>query len=77
VNIRKELGHVNDEQLATAMLSSAYMLLAMAPYDSWGHEGTPAEMAAYVIKDAKDKGRLGMVFEALGITGRSSYNYGQ
>lgn len=62
MDIKREL--VNDQELVcTAQLASAYTLLALAPYDNWGHEGSPAEMAAYVVKTAKDRGHLGFVYD--------------
>ncbi len=69
MNIVKEL-HNDMEGEAVAMLAGAFTLLALAPYDSWSHEGTPAQMAAFIVKDLKDHGRLGMLFQLLGLYGR-------
>lgn len=69
MDIRKEIRDGNGEDLlVAAQLASAYTLLALAPYDSWSHEGTPAEMAAFVVIDAKKQGRMGFVRDI--VTGR-------
>lgn len=60
------------EAEAVALLSSAYTLLAFAPLDTWNHQGTPAQMAAYVVKDLKNQGRLGFLFESLGLYRRNA-----
>lgn len=60
---------ITKDDLAVARLASAFTLLALAPYDAWGHEGDPAEMAAYVVASARKDGRLGHVWDVLGITG--------
>lgn len=49
---------VDKEAVLVGVLASAYTLLALAPYDNWSHEGTPAEMAAYVVQKAKEDGHL-------------------
>lgn len=68
MNILRELKEMNaSEDLMTARLACAYTLLAMAPYDNWGHEGTPAEMAAYVIGIAKKNGNLSFVADVVGM----------
>jgi hypothetical protein len=64
MQINKEVD-VND--VMVAKLAVAYTLLALAPYDRWGHEGDPAEMAAYVVETARKKGNLLTVQQALGI----------
>jgi hypothetical protein len=62
MNIKKEIkdGNVKSE-LVAATLAQAFTLLALAPYDNWGHEGSPAEMAAFVVKTAKERGNMGFV----------------
>lgn len=62
MNIKKEIrdGDVKDE-LVAATLAMNFTLLALAPYDSWNHEGSPAEMAAYVVATAKARGNMGFV----------------
>ena len=61
LNIKEELKDEKEAQLV-ALLSTAYTLLALAPYDDWGHEGSPGQMAAYVIKVAKERGNLGFLY---------------
>lgn len=64
MNMNKELAsEAARVQKLTAILASAYTLLALAPCDSWGHEGTPAEMAAFVVEDLKKQGRLSMLYD--------------
>jgi len=58
VNIKD---HINKDDETIAQLAVAYTLLAMAPFDNWSHEGTPAQMAAYVVACAKRDGRMGFV----------------
>ena len=67
MNIKSELKNDDFEALAAAKLTSAFTLLAMVAYDSWGHEGTPAEMAALVIRQSKDRGNLGFIYDILGL----------
>lgn len=67
MNIKREIKTQDFEALATAKLTSAFTLLAMVPYDSWGHEGTPAEMATLIIHQAKEQGRLGFIYVLLGL----------
>lgn len=55
-----------DDRLV-GLLTAAYTMLAMAPHDNWGHEGTPGEMAAYVVKTAKKNGNLGFLRELMGV----------
>ena len=66
MNIKEELKGEKEAQLV-GILTSAYTLLALAPFDDWGHEGTPAQMAAYVIKVAKDQGHLGFLYRIFAI----------
>ena len=62
MHLKGEIHKANEhELLVVAQLASAYTLLAEAPYDSWSHEGSPAEMAVWVVMDAKKQGRLGFV----------------
>jgi len=70
MNIRQEIS-MDDELVGT--LAVAYTFLAMAPYDSWTHEGTPAQMAAYVVATARKEGRLGFLRGALGFTRPCDY----
>jgi hypothetical protein len=56
--------HMTDE-LVVAQLAVAYTLLADVPSDNWGHEGTPAEMAVLVVKDAKERGRMGFLSQTM------------
>jgi hypothetical protein len=59
--IRKlETGH-GQELLIVAKLAVAYTYLAEAPYDNWGHEGTPAEMAVFVVAESKKRGHFGFL----------------
>lgn len=62
--MRAELASSHKE-LATAKLAVAYTFLAMAPYDHWGHEGTPAEMATYVVSKLANEGKLGFLYRIL------------
>ena len=64
MNIKKE---TDSEGRLIGLLTSAYTMLAMAPYDNWRHEGTPGEMAAYVVKVAKKNGNLGFLMELFNI----------
>jgi hypothetical protein len=68
--------HIDATDLCVAKLSSAYTLLAMASYDSWSHEGSPAEMAAYVIAQAKKEGKLSFVEDILLRNGNQRERYG-
>lgn len=52
---------IDKDDLVVARLAMAYTLLAMAPYDSWNHEGDPCEMAAYVVAQSKKEGRFGFL----------------
>lgn len=52
---------IEKDDLVVARLACAYTLLALVPYDYWSHEGDPAQMAAYVVAQAKKDGRLGLV----------------
>lgn len=62
MNLRKEIRENREqESLVVAKLAVAYSLLEMAPFDSWGHEGDAAEMAVWIVMDAKKQGRLGML----------------
>lgn len=54
-----------EDELITAQLAVAFTLLSLVPYDSWGHQGSPAEMAVLVVADAKDKGRMGFLRTAV------------
>jgi hypothetical protein len=53
------------ELLVTAQLAVAFTHLAMAPFDSWSHEGGPAEMAVHVVMDAKKNGNLSHLEESM------------
>jgi hypothetical protein len=66
VNMRKELSTPDDqENLVVAQLAVAFTLLALAPFDSWGHQGSPAAMAAFVVKTAKERGNFGFVIDMI------------
>lgn len=67
MDIKKEIHRADYEALAAAKLASAFTLLATVAYDSWGHEGTPAEMAALVIRQSKERGNLSFVYDILGL----------
>lgn len=67
MNIEKELDGEPREILLAARLAVAFTFLNLAPFDSWGHEGDPAEMAAYVVKIAKARGQLYAVEQAMGL----------
>ena len=54
-----------EDELVTAQLAVCFALLSQVPYDNWGHEGSPAEMAVLVVADAKDKGRGGFLRTAV------------
>lgn len=69
MNIYAEIAD-EEESWLVAQLAIAFAHLAMAPYDSWGHEGNPAEMAVFVVKKAKERGQLGMLMDTLGPTPR-------
>lgn len=73
MNVRKEIQDTRDgfDLLAVGRLAAAFTLLSQVPFDSWNHEGDPAEMAVLVIKNARDQGRLTFVHDALGLTPRS------
>lgn len=55
----------DEELLIVGKLAEAYQMLAMAPYDNWGHRGSPGEMAAYVVTTAKRNGNLGSLRQAV------------
>lgn len=65
MNIYAEIAG-EDEQWLVATLAISFAHLAMAPWDAWGHEGSPAEMAVFVVKQAKERGQLGMLIDTLG-----------
>lgn len=54
-----------EELLVAAQLAVAFAYLNEAPFDSWSHEGTPAEMATYVVIDAKERGHLSFLINAI------------
>lgn len=56
-------GEIKRDDLVVGRLAVAYTLLALAPYDDWGHEGDPAQMAAYVVETARKRGNLGRLRE--------------
>jgi hypothetical protein len=58
---------VRKEDVLVGTLASAYTLLALVPYDNWSHEGNPAEMAAYVVQSARERGNLGFLFHIFDI----------
>ena len=62
MNVGRE---IEKDDLVVARLAVASTLLALAPYDNWSHEGDPAEMAAYVVADAKKQGRFGFVCDVV------------
>lgn len=66
MNVPEEIKDMKDE-LTVAKLAVAFTFLSQVPYDSWGHQGDPAEMAVLVVKDAKSNGRMGFLYEALGV----------
>ena len=72
MDIRKEIKEQSngEELLVCARLAVAYTHLSMAPWDSWDHEGGPAEMAAFVVQRSKADGRFGMLSESMGAVGR-------
>lgn len=55
----------NKELLIVAQLAVAYTYLNDAAFDSWRHEGSPAEMAVYVVMQAKARGHLTFLQDAL------------
>ena len=57
--------HVEGDDVLVGQLAVAYAFLSLAPYDNWSHEGTPAEMAAYVVQKARETGQLGMLRDAV------------
>ena len=64
MNIKKELE--NHEDLVVAgRLAIAYALLEMAPYTREFQDGSPSQMAAYVIKSSKDRGNYAKLKSAL------------
>lgn len=68
MNINEEIKlPVDQEALLVARLAVSFALLALAPYDSWSHEGDPAQMAVYVVKTAKKNGNLGFVETVMGL----------
>ena len=58
MKIRSE---ISEDDEVVAQLAANFTLLALAPYDSWSHEGTPAQMAAFVVAQARKDGRMGFV----------------
>lgn len=52
---------IKKDDLLVAKLACAYTLLSLAPYAHWRHEGSPAEMAAYVVETARKEGKLGFL----------------
>lgn len=64
MNMNSELSKQR-EGMAIATLAVAYTFLAQASYDSWRHEGSPAEMAVYVVMEAKKRGTMGFLTEIL------------
>ena len=74
MDVRREIHEKTngDELLACARLAVAFTHLQMAPWDSWGHEGDAADMAAFVIQRSKADGRLGMLCDSLGVTGKGA-----
>lgn len=56
---------IDESDEVVAQLAVTFTLLALAPYDSWGHEGTPAQMAAYIVKQSKARGNFGMLTRAI------------
>ena len=62
LNIKAE---IRTDDVIVAKLAVAYTLLALAPYDNWSHEGSPAEMAAYVVESARKQGNLGFLRDIL------------
>lgn len=62
MDIKRE---IKEDDVVVARLAVAYTLLILAPYDSWSHEGDPAEMAAYVVNTARKAGNLGFVKDAV------------
>jgi hypothetical protein len=53
------------DELIIARLASAFTLLALAPYDDWGHEGSPAAMAVHVVQSHRERGSLGMLTDII------------
>lgn len=76
MDVRKEIKSESngDELLACARLAVAFTHLQMAPWDGWGHEGDPADMAAFVVQRSKADGKFGMMCDSLGVTGRGARN---
>jgi len=62
------------EDVLIAQLAVNYTFLAMAPHDSWGHAGSPAEMAAYVVETARKEGKLGFLINTVLGSGRFGPN---
>lgn len=58
MNIYAEIAD-EEESWLVAQLAIAFAHLAMAPYDSWGHEGNPAEMAVFVVRRPRSAGSSG------------------
>ena len=66
MNMAEELkGHDEQENLVVAKLAVAFTYLNEVPGDSWGHQGTPAEMAVMVVKDSKARGHFGFLKQAM------------
>lgn len=68
--------HIESEDLLVAKLASAYTLLALSAYDSWSHEGSPAEMAAYVVQQARNRGNLGFLEDIMLRNNKQMERYG-
>jgi hypothetical protein len=73
MNIEKELSGQR-EAMCVATLAISYAILADAAYDSWTHEGSPAEMAVYVVEESKKRGHLAFLQRILLDSG-SGYRY--
>lgn len=73
MNIKTE---VDRDDVLVGTLASAFTLLALAPYDNWSHEGTPAEMAAYVVATARKNGNLSFLWKVFGLDHRNSVRVG-
>jgi hypothetical protein len=73
MNVPEEIKDMRDE-LAVARLAVAFTHLSNVPFDSWGHQGDPAEMAVLVVKDMRAQGRMSFLWESLGITNQVRRN---
>jgi hypothetical protein len=66
MHIKREIKDAREmDTLVAAQLAVSYAFLSYSPYDNRGHEGSPAEMATFVVAQAKKDGRMGMLQQAI------------